>query len=168
MKSKYILFIIVITLIFLLFAGKRNNSKIEKVTVTPTEIVVPPTLDIIVITDTPIPTPTKKPSPTPTITPSRIPVGVLEDLFTKYSRKQSVDREKLKKIALCESGLNPNARFLDYAGLFQFSTSSWITTRKRMNTDTNPTLRYHPEEAIKTAAFKLATEGINAWPNCAK
>lgn len=147
---------------------KQNNSNVEGMATTPTETNPSPTLDIIVITETPIPTPTKKPTPTPTLIPSPIPVGSLEDWFTKYSNQQSIDRERLKRIAICESGLNPNARYLDYGGLFQFATSSWISTRKRMNLSTDPNLRFNPEEAIKTAAFKVATEGIHAWPNCNK
>lgn len=124
--------------------------------------------DYIIITETPIPTPTKRPTPTPTITPTRIPVGALEDFFAKYSKEQSVDRELLKRIAVCESGLNPNAIYGNYGGLFQFSENSWMTARRMMNLDTNPSLRFNPEEAIKTAAFKLAIGGRAAWPNCNK
>lgn len=141
---------------------KQDPGRVEGIAVSPTEF------EIIVITATPIPTPTKKPTPTPTITPTPIPVGALEDWFTKYSTQQSIDKERLKRIAVCESGLNPNARFLDYGGLFQFATSSWISTRANMNLPTDPNLRFNPEEAIRTAAFKIATGGIRAWPNCGK
>lgn len=160
--------VLVISLIMLGNIRKQNNAKVEGMAVTATEAVPSPTLDIIVITETPIPTPTVKPTPTRTITPTPIPVGALEDWFNRYASKESIDRERLKRIAVCESGLNPNARFLDYGGLFQFSTGSWISTRTNMNLTTDPNLRFNPEEAIKTAAFKVATEGIHAWPNCNK
>lgn len=170
MKIRQIILVILIIIILFIPAliRKQNNSKIEEIAVTPAEIIPTPTLDIIVITETPIPTPSKKPTPAPTITPTPIPVGSMEDWFNKYAGKESIDRERLKRIAVCESGLNPNARFLDYGGLFQFSTSSWISTRTHMNLPTDPNQRFNPEEAIKTAAFKVATEGIHAWPNCNK
>ena len=37
-----------------------------------------------------------------------------------------------------------------------------------MNMDPNPELRFHPEEAIRTAAFKISTAGLAPWPNCGK
>lgn len=170
MKRGTLLLIVLIIIILFIptLIRRQNNSKVEGIAVTPKVTLPSATLDIIVITETPIPTPTKKPIPTPTVTPTPIPVGALEDWFTKYSNQQSIDKERLKRIAICESGLNPNARFLDYGGLFQFATSSWISTRAKMNLDTNPNLRFNPEEAIKTAAFKVATEGIHTWPNCNK
>jgi len=122
----------------------------------------------IIITETPIPTPTKKPTPTPTKTPTPIPPGAYEEWFSRFSSQYAVDRQLLKRIAICESGLNPNAKFGDYAGIFQFSNSAWQTARRTMNMDPNPVLRFNPEEAIKTAAFKLATGGRNSWPNCGK
>ncbi len=159
-----------VSLIFLSNIKKQDVGRVEGIAISPTQATatVLPTLDIIVITETPIPTPTKKPTPTPTIKPTSIPVGTFEDWFTKYSREQSIDRERLKRIAVCESGLNPDARFLDYGGLFQFATGSWISTRTNMNLSTDPNLRFNPEEAIRTAAFKVATEGLRAWPNCGK
>lgn len=161
--SLIILVMIGMILIRLFNDKQKDNTNVEN-TITPAFSWD----NIIIITETPIPTPTKKPTPTPTITPTPIPVGALEDLFTKYSREQSVDRELLKRIALCESGLNPNASYGTYGGLFQFSESSWIVTRQSMNLSINPSLRFNPEEAIKTAAFKLAIGGRNAWPNCGK
>lgn len=163
-----VLLIVFFTSLVIVSDIKNKNTKVEGTATIVAEITLTPTLDIIVITETPVPTPTKKPTPTQTITPTPIPVGSMEDWFTKYANKESIDRERLKRIAVCESGLNPNAVFRDYAGLFQFSSGSWITTRTRMNLATDPSLRFNPEEAIKTAAFKVATEGIRAWPNCNK
>lgn len=168
LKPIFLLILIIIILFISTLIKKQSHIKIEEVAVTPTEIIPSPTLDIIVITETPIPPPTRKPTSTPTITTIPIPAGTLEDWFSKYASKESIDRESLKRIAVCESGLNANARYRDYGGLFQFSTSSWTSTRTNMNLSIDPNLRYNPEEAIKTAAFKVATEGIHAWPNCNK
>jgi len=121
-------------------------------------------------TNTPTPTPTSTPSPTPTNTPTPTPIAApadLESLFEKYSSVYSVDKEKLKRIADCESHFNPNANWRDiYLGMYQFSESSWRATRTQMNLDSNPDLRTNAEESIKTAAFKISVNGQNAWPNC--
>ncbi|OGG11742.1 hypothetical protein A2Z00_01425 [Candidatus Gottesmanbacteria bacterium RBG_13_45_10] len=122
-------------------------------------------------TPKPTPTPTPKPTPTPTPTPTPIPVTSeqLDSWFTKYSNLYSVDRSLLWRIAVCESRLKPGAVNGDYAGLFQFGPLTWIGTRTAMNMDPNPDLRFNPEEAIRTAAFKLATpRGSKPWPYCGK
>jgi len=56
----------------------------------------------------------------------------------------------------------------DYGGLYQFATNTWKTTRQKMNMDPHPDLRFNPEEAIRTAAFKISTVGLSPWPNCGK
>lgn len=71
-------------------------------------------------------------------------------------------------MAVCESNLKPHAKNGDYGGLYQFSARTWKSTRQAMNLDTDPNLRFNPEEAIKTAAFKISTSGLSAWPNCNK
>lgn len=127
-------------------------------------------LDYIVITEAPVPTPTKTPTPTSTITPTPIKISSseLNELFTKYSREYSVSEDLLKKIAYCESKLNPQASNGTYGGLFQFSVGAWTTARRAMNMDQNPQLRFNPEESIRTAAFKIATGGVGIWPNCSR
>jgi hypothetical protein len=118
------------------------------------------------LTSTPIPTPTV--TPTPTLTPLPIvSTSQLDVWFTLYSNQYSVDKSLLTRIAVCESGLRPEATNGIYGGLFQFSETSWRHTRQTMNVDPNPALRFLPEEAIKTAAFKIAVNGATAWPNCA-
>lgn len=122
-------------------------------------------------TNTPTPTPTSTPTPTPTETPTPTPQPIatssdLESLFGKYAGEYSVDKEQLKKIAKCESSFNARASYMDYGGMFQFASSSWITTRTQMNQDPNPDLRFNAEEAIKTAAFKISRDGASAWPSC--
>ena len=131
-------------------------------TATPTVLpspTLPPTL-----------TPTKKPLPTktPTPTPFHVTAEQLDTWFTTYSNHYSIERAKLWRMAVCESNLKPTARNGDYGGLYQFSTNTWIATRRAMNLDSNPTIRFNPEEAIKTAAFKISTTGLSAWPNCNK
>ena len=137
--------------------------------VTPSPSPIPTATPTPLPTATPTPIPTAPPSPTPTATPTPTPIITpldLEQLFQKYSDTFHVDRDLLKRIAACESGFNSNASFLDYAGMFQFSTESWKLTRQSMNEDSNPDLRKNAEEAIKTAAFKIANGGQGAWPNC--
>jgi soluble lytic murein transglycosylase-like protein len=122
----------------------------------------------------PSPSPTEIPLPTPTVTPTPTPSSIpvtseqLDSWFTGYSNFYSVDRQLLSHIAMCESKLNPNAVNGVYAGLYQFSGATWKSTRNAMNLDPNPQLRYNAEESIRTAAFKLSTQGSASWPNCTK
>ena len=121
-------------------------------------------------TPTPIPTVTPRPTQTLRVTPTNIPItsGQLDEWFTKYSNLYSIDRQKLWKVSVCESNLRAHATNGDYGGMYQFSTNTWISTRTTMNMDPNPTLRFNPEEAIKTAAFTISTVGLSPWPNCGK
>lgn len=155
-----VIFIIVFRLLFNPINGINKNNSLYP---SPTVI-----FEYIVITDTPIPTNTPKPTMTPTPTKIIISSGQFEEWFTKYANSQSINRELLKKIAVCESNLNPQATNGIYAGLYQFSENLWRSTRRLMNQDQSPALRFHPEEAIKTAAYKIAVNGASAWPNCGK
>ena len=127
-----------------------------------------PTLSVATQIETSTVTPTPKSSPTlqPFPSPTLVTLTQMEEWFTYYSNKESVSRDLLKKIAVCESGLNPNAENGIYGGLYQFSTSAWASARRAMNASTDATLRFQAEEAIKTAAFKIATGGAGIWPNC--
>jgi hypothetical protein len=123
-------------------------------------------------TPTPSPTPTPTPSPTPSPSPTPTPFPVtseqLDSWFTQYANHYSIDRSLLWQIAACETGLRPNATNWIYGGMFQFSPNTWKANRSLMGADTNPDLRFNPEEAIRTAAFVLSTRGPGAWPNCSK
>ena len=127
-------------------------------------------------TPTPSPKPTATPTPKPTFTPTPtrkptpIPVSSqqLDAWFTQYSNHYSIDRQKLWNVAVCESGLRPNATNGVYGGLFQFAASSWISTRTAMSLDINPDVRFNAEEAIRTAAFKASTSGFSSWPSCGR
>lgn len=154
--------------------GAISSSIIPTPTNTPTPTMTPTSTPTPTNTPTPTPTPSPKPTPTPTPKPSPTPTplpvtgGQLDEWFTKYANHYSIDRSKLWKVAVCESGLRANAVNGPYGGMFQFSSSTWVTTRKAMSLDTNPDLRFNPEEAIRTAAFKTSIAGFSAWPSCGK
>lgn len=92
----------------------------------------------------------------------------LDGLFTKYSSEFGVDKNLLTKIADCESHFHQSSVNGDYAGMFQFSSGTWIGTRSQMGLDTNSDLRFSAEESIRTAAFKISRGGVSAWANCAR
>lgn len=143
-------------------------------TLSPSHSSTPSNTETPTFTPTPKPTNTPTPSLTPTPSPTPLPTVVpvtsnqLDEWFTTYSNHYGVDRQKLWNVAVCESHLRPSATNGDYGGLYQFSTNTWISTRRAMNLDTNPTLRFNPEEAIRTASFKISTVGLSPWPNCGK
>lgn len=112
------------------------------------------------------PTPTMIPTPIPTFIPHLVTSAELETLFTQFGTEYHVDSNWLKKIARCESNFNPQADTGTYAGMFQFSAGTWISTRNNMGLDPNPDLRKNAEESIRTTAFMLSKGRQNAWPNC--
>lgn len=137
-----------------------------------TYLIAPTTVPLATRTPTLALTPTRKPTARPTRTPTPIfsfsaPTGEqLDGWFNSYSSYYGVDRNKLWLLAVCESQLNYNASSRDYVGLYQFAAASWITTRKQMNLNHDPALRYNPEESIRTAAFKISKSGFAPWPYC--
>jgi hypothetical protein len=107
--------------------------------------------------------------------PSSRPVVIiapeeLDHLFESYGNQYGVNSNTLKIIAKCESTFNPNAVSPSglYGGLFQFSPATWISTRRSMGLEENPDLRFNPEEAIRTTAYKISQSGVGAWPTCGK
>lgn len=131
-------------------------------TTTPSPLVQPSTSPTPTITATPSLSPTPTTQPTQTVTTTTD----LETLFSTYSTMYNVSEDELKKIANCESGFNTNADTGLYAGMFQFSSSTWEAERAAMGLDTNPDLRKNAGEAIRTTAFMLSRGEQNAWPNC--
>lgn len=131
-------------------------------------------------THTVIPSPTKSPTPTYTPTPSNTPIftptpiptatamptSAYEEHFDKYSVQYGVDKNIMKKIAYCESGMGPGAQNGPYGGMYQFTEDTWRHTRSAMGADTNPALRFGVSESIETAAFKISLEGTTAWKGC--
>ncbi len=141
--------------------SKTNQSTIilsPIITSAPTETPTP--------TTTPSPTPIPSYTPVPTNTPIPLPVSSYESLFDQFSNQYTVDKNLLKKIALCESGINPSSNGGIYAGMYQFAERTWINTRSQMGADTNPDLRFSAKDAIETAAFKISHGGIGAWSGC--
>jgi len=172
MKIKFILVVLLtlaLSFLIIMLSLPRQKSQIIS-PLSKTKVAFPTPTPTSTPTPTPSPTPT--PMPTPTLTPNPIPIPLtsanLEDLFTKYANLYSVNKDLLKKIAACESGYNPNAKYGDYIGMFQFSSGAWINSRALMGQDGNLDLRTNAEESINTAAFKISRGEISAWPNCSK
>jgi hypothetical protein len=176
--QKIILIGIVLSVLSLLGIGKLYiyNNVLGRTTDAPLESSqgAPITLDFNTPTPSPTLTPTPTNTPTPTVTPTPTPTPFpvtsqqLDEWFTNSANHYSVDRSLLWRIAVCESRLKPNATNWIYGGLFQFSPNTWIANRAVMGLDSNPNLRFNPEESIRTAAFVLSTRGPGAWPNCSK
>jgi len=108
---------------------------------------------------TPKPTPTVKPQPV--FTPEQV-----YEFYEKFGILYAIDPDVLRHVAECESGFNPSAKNKIYGGLYQFDSATWINYRTKMGLDTDPDLRYHAEEAIKTASFALSKGAARLWPNC--
>ena len=146
-------------------------SQTQKISPTPMTTYTPiPTITTSTtpMSSSPTPTYTLTPAHSPSPTPIYVTSGDLDFWFTKYANEFSVDRNKLWKIAVCESNLKPRAVNGLYGGLYQFSPSAWRTIRNQMNMNPELELRFNPEESIKTAAFKISAHGTGAWPNCGK
>ncbi len=123
---------------------------------------------IALATTTPV-TSTATPTATPTVTPTPSPTAPvdLEALFTKYSDQYHIDKDLLKRIAQCESGMNPKSGGNGYyRGMYQFAAQSWATVRQLMGLSTDDSLRNDPEEAIKTAAYMISKGEQSSWPSC--
>lgn len=147
--------------------SKAPPHPLASATPTSDPLKVSPTLEYIVISETPIPspTPTITPTPTPTKTPP-LSAGDLNSLMEKYARETSVDKNLLIKIAVCESNLNPGAVNGPYGGLYQFTEGAWRRSRVEMNANPDPNLRFDSNEAIRTAAYVIARGRSYIWPNC--
>ena len=94
--------------------------------------------------------------------------GDVAQTIVKYAQEYQVNPSVMLSIAQCESGLRATAANGPYAGIFQFNTGTWVSNRRAMGLPTDPVLRNHPEEAAKTAAFKMSRDGFGAWPACSK
>jgi hypothetical protein len=101
-------------------------------------------------------------------TPVPEPPAYIADLFKLYAGQFNLEVGKLQRIANCESHYHPDSISASgaYVGMFQFSASTWTSTRQAMSLDPNPELRLNAEEAIRTAAWKISHGGLGAWPVC--
>lgn len=129
------------------------------------------------------PLPKRKPSPKPLAQQSTTQVASvtvykpkhaaiapeqIQNLITKYAQQYGADPDIMSVIAKCESGFRAEALSPSgaYGGLYQFVSSTWVSNRKAMGLDPDPSLRFNGEEAIRTAAFKMGRDGYGAWPAC--
>jgi len=108
------------------------------------------------------PTPTIIPTPTAQVS---APTD-LEVLFNEFANQYAVDANYLKSIADCEAHFNNAVLVDDYAGMYQFTTSTWIHYRNLMSKDPNPNLRFGKRESIETAAFVVSIGKSGIWPSC--
>ena len=119
------------------------------------------------LTPTPTPIPTLKLTPTPTPLPQpSFTSQEINGFIERFAAQYGVSPHVLRHIALCESGFNPQARKLNYAGLFQFTANTWKKYRQLMNEEINPDLRFNGEEAVQTAAYILSIDKAFVWPSC--
>ncbi len=102
----------------------------------------------------------------PRLAKNIIAPGEVENMINGYAAQYGVDPNLMKSIAKCESRFNANAVNGSHAGMYQFKDTTWVSTRRAMGLDTNPELRFDAQEATKTAAFKLAHGGKQAWAQC--
>jgi hypothetical protein len=114
------------------------------------------------------PTPKPTPSPLPTPTPIVIAPENLEPLFSEFSSIFGVDANLLKKIAQCETHFNNAVSAPPYAGMFQFTETTWQTYRKLMGKDPDINLRFGARESIETAAYVLSLGKLHLWPACSR
>lgn len=173
MKNIILTILIVVALgevvtIFLIKQGNDSKKVLAEATVTtPTQTPSPsPTV-------TPTPTPILTPIPTATPKPSSTPVprpqyssSEVNSFVERFAAQYGVDPNVMRYIALCESGFNPSAARLSYAGLFQFGPTTWKNLRVLMGEDPNTDLRFNAEEAAQTAAFAISSGDSKIWPNC--
>lgn len=145
-----------------------------------------PTHEFVLASPAPKPIKTIKPEPKyPVVVPKTVkpaakvpllaqasvaPLNNTHELIYKYASEYGANGGIMVQIANCESGMRQEALSSSgtYGGMYQFNTSTWISNRKAMGLDPNPSLRFNGEEAIKTAAFKMGRDGYGAWPACSK
>lgn len=87
------------------------------------------------------------------------------ELIIKYSDYYQIPSSLTFKIAKCESGYNPLAKNKSStaSGVFQFLNGTWQETRDQMGLNSSLELKLDAEENIKTAIWKIANGGLNAW-----
>lgn len=152
----------------------RPRTHSPRPTATPTKSPSPTPVSTPTKSPSPIPSASSSPTPSPIASPTQSPSQSSIPTFTsqqinefinKYAAQYSVSPDVLRHVAICESGFNPKASYLSYAGLFQYGPTTWVNVRNKMGEDSNINLRYHAEEAVKTAAYHYPS-GPSLWPNC--
>ena len=167
---KILVAVAVVEIIFLISV----NTKKEGVDVLGETLITSPSptpTQTPTLTEEPTPIPTRTPTPIPSPTPTPIPQPTfssqqINEFIDRFATQYSVEPHLLRYIALCESGFNPAAVKLSYAGLYQFGPLTWKNLRTKMGEDTNSDLRLNAEEAVQTAAYTLHINNAGIWPNC--
>lgn len=178
MSWKYFLLGMLITAVpssILLTINTKAETEVlsQAVEATPTPTPTPTPSPSPTPTEKPTPKPTKKPTPTPTPSPSPTPKPLppvsseeINGFIERFAAQYGVDPNVLRHIAVCESGFNPLAYNVGYAGLYQFEPITWAKFRRPIGEETNPDLRFNAEEAVQTAAYALSVGRGDIWPNC--
>src|SRR4030042_3477653 len=141
----------------------QTSEEVGEIILTPTP--VPSPTIILLPTLTPTPMPPKIPEPTVFPQPKFSPEEI-HAFIERFAAQYSIDPNVLRHIAVCEAGFKADAVNGPYAGLFQFSKTTWKNNRTTMGEDTNTDLRFNAEEAIQTAAYLISQGGKDMWPNC--
>lgn len=169
MKKKIFAYLVILSLIIYLvfFKPSKPSAFLSPLADSPDTLVVPTPTP----TPSPIPSPTPVASPTPTLSPSPSPQTQysseqIQGFVGEFSSKYGLDPNQVRHIAVCESGFNPSATYLTYAGLFQFSPNTWIKYRNLLQLDSNPDLRLDAKAAIETATYVMSLNQTSIWPNC--
>jgi hypothetical protein len=173
MKKIFLLAIILIIGIYLLITNKSHStptpSPLPSPTLSPSPIPSPTPTPTPSPSPTPSPIPIPKPSPTPSPSPSpqvKYQPEQIHGFVEKFANQYGLDPNKLRHIAICESGFNPLAENLNYQGLYQFSPNTWIHYRNLINQDPNPDLRLDAYASVETAAYVMSLKRTHIWPNC--
>ena len=157
-------FLTVIPGAILIVKGEKSGKVLSLVS-TPTPTATPTPTPTLTPTPTPAPTPSLIPTPTPVLPPP-ISSQEVHAFIERFAAQYGVDPNVLRHIAVCESGFNPLASKLSYAGLYQFGPSTWKAYRIMMGENPNKDLRYDAEEATQTAAYVLSLNRGYIWPSC--
>ena len=173
MKTLFIYFLLLVLtgegIALLLINRDKSQQKILAEVTTFTATPVPTAVPTPTATPTPPPTP--KPKPTPTKTPTPVPQPKytsqqINEFINRFAGQYGVSPDVLRYMAICESGFNPLAQNLGYAGLYQFGAVTWKNLRVKIGEDPDANLRFNAEEAVQTAAYALSIGKKALWPNC--
>ncbi len=88
----------------------------------------------------------------------------IETLIRESARKHGLPEDKVLRIAICESKLDPNvvSKNRMFWGLYQFALATWNNTPEgKAKLD-----RLDPVANITAAHRHMKTHGYGAWPHC--
>lgn len=173
---------IILTFLVFVLAIEITTLIIVKVIKPRSEVLGLVTARTPISTLTPIPSPVPITTPTPTFlatptpvvkratpTPTSQPKFMSQQIYgftESFAGQYGVDANVIRALAVCESGFNPDAKYLNYVGLFQFSPTTWKNIRLEMGEDPDINLRANAEEAVQTAAYAVSKGMRGIWPNC--